>query len=102
MGLLGKLFNRSSPDYNQWLSEGGVIVDVRTRPEYKSGHIKGSKNIPLDEISRSMHKLDKHKPVIVCCRSGMRSGQALGILRQAGFERVHNGGGWMNLQRKLG
>lgn len=102
MGLFGKLFKNSTPDYSQWLAEGGVIVDVRTKGEYKSGHIKGSKNIPLDEIARSMHKLDKYKPVIVCCRSGMRSGQALGILKNAGFERVHNGGGWMNLQRKLG
>lgn len=102
MGLLGKLFNRSTPDYNQWLAEGGVIVDVRTRGEYKSGHIKGSKNIPLDEIGRSLHKLEKNKPVIVCCRSGMRSAQAMNVLRQNGFERVHNGGGWANLQNKLG
>lgn len=102
MSLLGRIFKRSTPDYKAWLEEGGVIVDVRTRGEYKSGHIKGSKNIPLDEIKKSAHNLDKHKPVIVCCRSGMRSGQALGILKSAGFERVHNGGGWTNLQRKLG
>lgn len=102
MGLLGKLFNRSTPDYNQWLADGGVIVDVRTPAEFKSGHIKGSKNIPLDKISTSAHKLDPKKPVIVCCRSGMRSAQAMGILKQKGFIQVHNGGGWMNLQRKLG
>lgn len=102
MGFFGKLFKNSSPDYGQWLSEGGVIVDVRTPAEYKTGHIKGSKNIPLDQFQRSIHKLDKNKPVIVCCRSGMRSAQALGILKQNGFVRAHNGGGWTNLQRKLG
>lgn len=101
MGLFGKIFKNSTPDYNQWLSEGGVIVDVRTPAEFKSGHIKGSKNIPLDQIERSAHKLDSNKPVIVCCRSGMRSAQAMKILKQKGFIRVHNGGGWTNLQNKL-
>ncbi|HRB19894.1 MAG TPA: rhodanese-like domain-containing protein, partial [Chitinophagales bacterium] len=33
-------------DYKQLLQEGAVIIDVRTKAEYQSGHIKGSMNIP--------------------------------------------------------
>ena len=69
--------------------------------EYKEGHIKGSKNIPLDTISSKIEEIKKlNKPVIACCRSGMRSAQATSILKQNGIE-VLNGGGWESLQRKL-
>ena len=69
-----------------------------TSQEYKTGHIKGSKNIPLDKLNSQIGKINKNKPVITCCASGMRSGSAKGILAKAGFD-VHNGGGWTNLRK---
>lgn len=56
------------------------IIDVRTKAEYQGGHIKGSLNIPLNNLSNHYSKLDKSKPVITCCASGMRSAQAKNIL----------------------
>lgn len=100
MGLFG-IFKKSQPDYQAWLKEGAAIVDVRSPGEFKSAHIKGSVNIPLNEIASKSGKLKADKPVIVCCQSGMRSAQAASILKQRGFQRVHNGGGWMRLQQKL-
>ena len=89
------------PDYSEMIQNGGIIIDVRTKKEFTSGHIKGSKNIPLNSLSTNLKKLNKHKTVITCCASGMRSGSAKSILQANGFTDVYNGGGWRNLQNKL-
>lgn len=83
------------------MQNGGQIIDVRTENEFKSGHIKGSKNIPLATIKNNLSKIDKSKPVITCCASGMRSASARSILKSNGFDEVYNGGGWMSLQNKI-
>ena len=89
-------------DYAQLVKDGAVILDVRTPGEYASGHIKGSINIPVDQLRTGMNKLkDKQKPIITCCASGMRSATAKSILKSAGYEQVYNGGGWYGLQGKL-
>ena len=88
-------------DYKQLFSEGAQIVDVRTKAEFDSGNIPGSKNIPLQILGTQLNKFDKNKPVITCCASGMRSATAKGILKSNGFKEVHNGGGWMGLLSKL-
>ncbi len=88
-------------DFSSLLQEGATIVDVRTKAEYQQGHIKGSINIPLNNLSNHYSKIKKEKPVITCCASGMRSASAKSLLKSNGFDQVHNGGGWMNLQSKL-
>lgn len=88
-------------DYNALLQQGAVIVDVRTKAEFQSGHIKGSINIPLNNLSNHYSKLDKNKAVITCCASGIRSAQGKSILQANGFKEVYNGGGWYGLQQKI-
>jgi phage shock protein E len=91
-----------SVDYGQLLKEGALILDVRSKNEYSGGHIKGSINIPIDQLSGNLHKLkDKNKPIITCCASGMRSASAKSILESQGYQKVYNGGGWYSLQSKL-
>lgn len=84
-------------DIPQLLADGAVVIDVRTRQEYAGGHVKGSKNIPLDELLKSLPGIPKGKSVITCCASGMRSGSAAGTLRDHGFD-AHNGGPWTRVQ----
>lgn len=100
---LRKIFGLSdAADYEQLVKEGAVIVDVRTKREYEGGHIKGSMNIPVDQLRANLHKLvDKQKAIITCCASGMRSGAARGILESHGYTSVFNGGSWIVLQQKL-
>jgi rhodanese-related sulfurtransferase len=99
MGILSALFgSKPKVDLGELIANGAQIIDVRTPQEYKTGHIKGSKNIPLDKLNSQLGKINKSKPVITCCASGMRSGSAKGILAKAGFD-VHNGGGWTNLRK---
>jgi rhodanese-related sulfurtransferase len=100
IGFLKKLFSKAPEvDYGQLLAQGGTIVDVRTRGEYSGGHIKGSVNIPLNELQAGMGKLKKDKPIITVCASGMRSGAARSALASAGFTQVYNGGSWFNLKK---
>lgn len=97
-----KLLGIKSVDYAQLVREGATILDVRSKGEYASGHIKGSVNIAVDQLNNNLHRLpDKQKPVITCCASGMRSGIAKRMLVSNGYQTVHNGGSWMNLQIKI-
>lgn len=101
MGFLSRLFGLGPKvDFAELKKDGALILDVRTPGEFKSGHIKGSKNIPLQELNNKMKKLKKNQVVITCCASGMRSGNAKSMLKNAGFE-AHNGGGWKSLKNKI-
>ena len=100
LNILG--FSKPTIDYKSLIDSGAIIVDVRTKGEYMSGHIKNSLNIPVDSINQHISKLkDKNKAIITCCASGMRSAAAKSILKSNGIEQVHNGGAWHSLQRKI-
>jgi rhodanese-related sulfurtransferase len=89
-------------DLAELAKQGATILDVRSKGEYATGHIKGSVNIPVDQLSKNIGKFkDKNKAIITCCASGMRSASAKGILTSNGFSNVHNGGAWQSLNRKL-
>jgi rhodanese-related sulfurtransferase len=97
-----KLLGIKTIDYAQLVNEGAIILDVRTKGEYGSGHIRGSVNIPVDQLHKNLNKLkDKKRPIITCCESGMRSASAKGILTSNGFINVHNGGRWLSLNNKI-
>lgn len=96
-GIVKKMMGGSNPDLKEIIAQGAVIIDVRSTGEYGTGHAKGSINIPLDTLSARLLKLDKKKPVITCCASGMRSASAKSILKKAGFEEVYNAGPWQNI-----
>jgi len=75
----------------------GTIVDVRTPGEFMGGNVSGSINFPLNEVANRMEELKKLKsPLILCCASGNRSGQAEGYLAANGISCV-NGGSWMTV-----
>jgi len=102
LDLIKNLFGVEKTNYAQLVKEGAIILDVRSKGEYAGGHIKGSINISVDQLTSNLHKFkDKTKPVITCCASGMRSASAKSILTFNGFTEVHNGGGWMSLQNKI-
>ena len=96
------LFGLEKTDYAQLVKEGALILDVRSKGEYAGGHIKGSINIPVDQLGNDLLRLKaKDKPIITCCASGMRSASAKNILKSKGFTEVYNGGGWGSLQNKI-
>lgn len=78
------------------------IVDVRTPGEFMGGNVVGSINIPLDEVvDRTEEIMALKAPVIFCCRSGARSGQATGYFKQKGLD-CENGGSWTDVNMRVG
>ena len=98
MGLMDMLRGSSKNEKIQdMIKNGAVIIDVRSPGEFQGGHVAGSTNIPLQEIEKNVDKIKKmNKPVVLCCASGMRSGQASNFLKSKGLE-CENGGGWMSV-----
>ncbi len=101
MGLFTILFGNKTKKIREFIERDAIIIDVRTKAEYDTGAIPGSRNIPLQQLSGRVSEIRKlNKPVITCCASGMRSGSAAGILKSQGIEAM-NGGGWASLYSKL-
>ena len=78
-----------------------TIIDVRTIEEFELGHIKGSINIPVQEIIKHVDRIKQMKePVVFCCASGQRSGMATQYFKEQGLD-CSNGGGWRELQSSI-
>jgi rhodanese-related sulfurtransferase len=101
ISIFKRMMGGASSDLSGLLKEGAVVVDVRTRDEFRMGHAKGSINIPLDRIEDEAAKLSKHPHVIVCCRSGSRSAYAMQLLKGEGLTNVTNGGSWQNVSEAM-
>lgn len=100
--ILKKIFGLTPKvNFAHLVKEGAIILDVRSHREYIQGHIKGSINAPLNELSSHISKIKKDKTIITCCASGMRSASAKKTLKANGFSTVYNGGGWSSLQNKI-
>jgi len=96
-----KKFFGPSTDFKALKEAGAIIIDVRSPQEFDSGHIHGSRNIPINIIQREINTIKKlNKPIITVCQSGTRSGMAKSILKAAGVE-VYNGGSWFGLRNKI-
>ena len=92
-----RLFGKGT-DYEKLISEGAIIVDVRTPEEYSEGKIGDAMNIDYysADFKKQAEALDKTKPVLVYCRSGGRSGKSAEILEEMGFTEIYNlEGGYM-------
>jgi len=98
MGILSKLFgSKEKVNCLELIANGAVLIDVRTAQEFEEGHAKGSTNIPLGNIENSLNGIKEiDEPIVLCCRSGMRSGKATSFLKNKGIENVYNGGSWTN------
>ncbi len=79
------------------LDEGAPVIDVRTPSEFAGGSVPGAINIPLNEIVERFDEIAAiEQPIILCCASGNRSGQACHFLAEKGVDCV-NGGGWLEV-----
>lgn len=97
MGFFGSLFNNNTEQVKEMIQSGAVIIDVRSPEEFQGGHVAGSKNIPLQSLKNRLDEIKKiDKPIVLCCASGNRSGQAATFLKQEGIN-CENGGGWMQV-----
>jgi len=78
-------------------NQEGTIVDVRTHAEFQGGHVAGSINIPVNELSQRIEELKSLKsPLVLCCASGGRSSMAAHLLKQQGIA-CYDGGSWLSV-----
>lgn len=84
--------------------QGGIkvtIVDVRQPDEFAQGHIAGAVLMPLGDLEATYSKLPKTAKLVVYCRSGHRSAQAVQILQSHGFKDIASlDGGFIAWQAK--
>lgn len=84
----------SATDFKTKLTQDTMVqlVDVRTPAEFASGHIKGAVNINYwgDDFEAAIEKLDKTRPVLLYCKTGIRSGKAAAVMQKLGFVALYN------------
>ncbi len=80
------------------LSNGAVLIDVRTADEYAVESAEGSINIPLDEIEAGLSDYGKDAVIIFCCASGGRAAKAVETAKAMGFANVYNLGAYSKLK----
>lgn len=78
----------SAAEAYQKYQQGVFFLDVRTPDEWNEGHLSKSTLIPLDELASRVGELPRDREVVVICRSGNRSKEAMRILLDAGFTQV--------------
>lgn len=91
----------TSEEISQIIQDKNItIIDVRTKEEYESGHIKGAINIPDTEIENEVN-YDKDKAIAVYCRTGVRSSEAAKTLEKMGYTKIYDLGGIKNMNIEL-
>ena len=74
-----------------------TVIDVRTPGEFMGGHVTGSINIPLSDLQYQIDQMRQMpQPLVLCCASGNRSGQAAAFLKSKGIA-CENGGSWLDV-----
>lgn len=70
--------------------ENAVVLDIRERKDFQSGHIVDAVNVPYSSLESRLDELKKHRerPVVVVCKIGQNAGAAGTLLRKQGFANV--------------
>ena len=92
-------------EFEQLTQEPGVVVlDVRTPAEFASGHLPGAINVDVEsaDFAARIATLDPAVPYAVYCRSGTRSGVAVGLMQAAGFTSIYHLGGGITAWQSAG
>ena len=71
---------------------GSLIIDVRSRAEHLNAVRDRSINYPLEQLGKLVEKLDRNRPIVLCCETGWRSKIARTILEERGFKNIGDAG----------
>ena len=97
------LFLLSSIFSHDICSKDVLILDVRTDQEWSNGYVEGATHQPVSKIDDNFQKLfpNKDQKIILYCARGGRAGQAKEILSKLGYTNLENGGGILDVSKKL-
>lgn len=92
LSLVACTHSLASPaEARRHVEAGALLVDVRSPEEFASGHLPGAVNIPVEELPKRLEELGSpEEPLVIYCRSGMRSSRAERLLKERGFQRIVN------------
>ena len=90
------MINIEAVDAVKLINNDAVVVDLRSSDAHARGHIVNARSIPSDELEAKVSTLNKSKPIIAVCDSGISSTRVVNTLRQKGFESVYGLKGGMN------
>jgi phage shock protein E len=100
-GLLVFMWMRRSgqipkKEAEEYLRNGAIVIDVRNKAEFNSGHLSQAYNMPLDEVEGMVAERvqDKNKVLLLHCQSGVRSKKAKARLESIGYKNVFNLGSY--------
>ncbi|MCX7784528.1 MAG: rhodanese-like domain-containing protein [Meiothermus sp.] len=78
------MFDVFPNELSLWQKRGALLLDVRSPEEYASGHVPGSRNLPLEQLLDGLATLQS--PIVTICATGSRAGLAAEVLEYEGFE----------------
>ena len=80
-----------------------IVIDVRSKEEWDSGHVEQAVHIPHTEIADRISEVtsDKEAEILLYCKVGGRAGTAKTSLEKIGFKNVTNGGGYDDVKEQL-
>ena len=81
-------------EVDQIVADGGLLIDVREPMEREFGYIRGSINIPLNDLRKRLNEIPKDQTVYVSCQVGLRGYLAARILKNNGYHVKNVDGGW--------
>ncbi|AOY74131.1 rhodanese-like domain-containing protein (plasmid) [Arthrobacter sp. TES] len=101
MGLIESLKKAFSKPYTtvsiaqakELLGSGATLIDVRSTQEWRTGRAPQAKHVPLDRLQVSTAGIQKSRPVIAICASGVRSASAAKLLAAKGYQAYSVRGG---------
>lgn len=93
--MFGKIKGVQSVNAEQFAKEmekqrDFLLIDVREPHEFRRGHIRGARNIPLSQLPEQLSSVTTDKRILLYCQSGVRSRQAAKFLSQKGFTNIVN------------
>lgn len=97
-GVIEPIYSNQLDDF---MDAGGTILDVRSQMEFAEGHIKGSINIPVEDLRKEVAGLKENSEYAVICKVGQRAYYANQILRNNGFKKVKLVSGGISLHDKV-
>jgi phage shock protein E len=101
VSFFSRLFGSGTSLLKKAIEEGGLIIDVRLPHQYDQGKIRGSLNIPLEQILKNAGYLKRQNKPIIICGNGSESSQATHILQRQGLKEVYDAGSWERLLKIL-
>jgi hydroxyacylglutathione hydrolase len=95
-GTLESTTEIHAADARAWVARGEpFVLDVRRAAEHAEGHIEGALNIAHTRLLSRLDEIPRERPILVHCRSGVRSARASALLQRHGFSVTNLAGGFL-------